>query len=337
MTKRAIFVLSLLLVLGVSGAALAMELDARSYAMGGAYTAVVEDASAVYWNPAKIPDIRITSLVFSAGLGSENVEETLNALEKITNQEELDKVEINAQGAMLAALSTRWVGVGVYGNLALDASGEAVIDEMKPSEASAVATASARANGAVALAKEFSKFNLGLAIKKVVDYRFEQTEDVDLFGSKSKSAEIIGDGFSTDLAFSTGLGKIAQFGVVLQDIYSSLEYEKTLKTEGSEDEVTTYEDNLDPTIRAGVALRPGLGFTFSGDITNKGSLHLGAEKNLFWNGLSVRAGLASFDGVQEYRAGLGLNLLWVHLDLGVGFSSDSSTPAGAMLNASFSF
>lgn len=354
MAKRILAVLVMLGILCFSITALAMEPDARSYAMGGAYTAVVKDASAVYWNPAMLPYIRYTSLVLGGGVASDDVQAISDAMNQFNNEEyESLNIDVNGQAAGIAALSTRWFGFGLYGNINLDAQAESkVVDQENVDfenlpenlgEAKGLMAANVRADAALAMAKRFNRFSLGLAVKGVTDSRIEQGTYTYVPIDESKPDPVnndvqiqrIGTGISSDLAVATSFTDRLRLGVVVQDIISSIEYEYT----ATADNVSTVKKEsgkLDPVVRAGVAFEPGFGFTFAGDVTSEGDIGLGLEKNLFWNGLSLRGGYVSQDDLQEYRAGLGLNLLWLHLDLGVGMSPENGV-SGAMLNASLTF
>ena len=42
-------------------------LGTRAMGMGGAFTAVADDESAFYWNPAGITQVRFASIMFGAG------------------------------------------------------------------------------------------------------------------------------------------------------------------------------------------------------------------------------------------------------------------------------
>lgn len=60
--RRSIGILFLAGLLAFGPVAMAAEPDARSFAMGGAYVAVVNDATAIYWNPAGLADVKMLSL-----------------------------------------------------------------------------------------------------------------------------------------------------------------------------------------------------------------------------------------------------------------------------------
>lgn len=351
MIKRVLPLIGIFLLIAGSSAVLAMEPDARSFAMGGAYTAVVDDATAVYWNPARLPNIRFLSIALGAGLASEDPGKTMEAFETLLDKddfEEIDEIDIdaNASGAFLGAIATRWVGVGVYGNVELDADVKSKKDEEAwEFDLESGQTASARANGVLAIAKPFKRFNLGLALKVVGDGRYTSGQSASAKGGggeveveeSSFTTQTYGTGYSADLALSTSLTRMIQLGFVAQDVFSSIEYERTIDGDiPLEPGKYKYKDKLDPTYRAGIAVRPGFGLTLAGDITSNGDVHLGFEKNTLFNGLSLRGGMVSQDGVTEYRAGFGLNLAWFHAGIGIGFSDDD-TPKALMLDASLTF
>lgn len=358
MAKRILAVLVMLGILCFSITALAMEPDARSYAMGGAYTAVVKDASAVYWNPAMLPYIRYTSLVLGGGVASDDVQAISDAMNQFNNEEyESLNIDVNGQAAGIAALSTRWFGFGFYGNINLDAQAKSELvdqENIDPDNlpenlgsADGFMAANVRADAALAMAKRFNRFSLGLAVKGVSDSRIEQatytyvpvpdgiTPDPQPVNNDVQ-IQRIGTGISSDLAFATSFTDRLRLGVVVQDIFSSMEYESETWVNNVSNGKEQKPGKLDSVVRAGVALEPGFGFTLAGDVTSEGQIGLGLEKNLFWNGLSLRGGYVSQDDLQEYRAGLGLNLLWLHLDVGVGMSPENGV-SGAMLNASLTF
>ncbi|GEM_PF-4050474 len=349
MVKRVLLFLGICLLIAGSSVVLAMEPDARSFAMGGAYTAVVDDATAVYWNPARLPNIRFLSIALGVGLASEDPGKTMEAFETLLDKddfEEIDEIDIdaNASGAFLGAIATRWVGVGIYGNVELDADVKSKKDEEALEfDWESGQTASARANGVLAIAKPFKRFNLGLALKVVGDGRYTSGQSASAKvgegggeGEESSfTTQTYGTGYSADLALSTSLTRMIQLGFVAQDVFSSIEYERTIDGDIPL-EPGKYKDKLDPTYRAGIAVCPGFGLTLAGDITSNGDIHLGFEKNTLFNGLSLRGGMVSQDGVTEYRAGFGLNLAWFHAGIGIGFSDDD-TPKALMLDASLTF
>lgn len=328
MSKRGLILLGFILILSFSTSVMAMEPDARSYSMGGAYTAVVNDASAVYWNPAMLSQLHWGSLFLSGGARSEDVDAITETLEKINNDESIDKIDVNGEGIFMGALATKWISLGVHANVTLDADGSVNEDAIS---ASANGSANVRTDLFLSGHKQFKYFSLGVNMKPVLIGEYYGTADLANTDMHSR----LGSGVSSDLAFATSFTDRLRFGLVFEDVLSSIKY-----TDYDGNNVAIgpeYSEPLDRGIRAGVAFQPGFGFTFAGDIDNTGAVKLGVEKNLFWNGLSVRGGVAKEDEGTEYRAGLGVNLAWLHLDLGVGFGGEENAPTGAMLNASLTF
>lgn len=345
MIKRVLLLIGIILLIAGSSAVLAMEPDARSFAMGGAYTAVVDDATAVYWNPARLPNIRLLSLAFGAGLASEDLKNSQEALEVLLDPQKIKEVEnldlkANVSGGFLGAAATRRIGVGLYGNMEVDVKAETKVDYDKlEGTAKSDLGASVRANTVLAYAQPFKRFNLGAALKIVGDGRYTRGEHNPLTNNTDKTTfniERIGTGYSVDLAFSTGLTRIIQLGFVAQDVFSNIKYEEKL-TDGQEVSTKEIKDKLEPSYRAGIAIRPGFGFTFAGDVSSNGSVHFGVEKNTLFNALSLRGGMVSKGGVTEYRAGVGFNLALLHAGVGVSFDPEKDTLKAVVLDASLTF
>ena len=64
------FFVALVLLLSLAGVAAAESrgFGARALGMGGAFTAVADDATAAYWNPAGLSQVRYVSVTPSLGL-----------------------------------------------------------------------------------------------------------------------------------------------------------------------------------------------------------------------------------------------------------------------------
>lgn len=350
MIKRVLPLIGIFLLIAGSSAVLAMEPDARSFAMGGAYTAVVSDATAVYWNPARLPNIRFFSLALGAGLTSEDLENSQEALEILLDPQKIEEVEnlnlqANVSGGFLGAVATRRLGVGLYGNMEVDVEAKTSVDhDTFEGSAESDLVANVRANTVLAYAQPFKRFNLGVALKGVGDGRYTSGEHMEYNAETGKDEESkfniekIGTGYSIDLALSTGLTRMIQFGFVAQDVFSSIEYEETV-TKDNQGPVTTKlgKQRLEPSYRAGIAIRPGFGFTFAGDVSSTGSVHLGVEKNTLFNALSFRGGMVSKDGATEYRGGVGLNLAWLHAGVGVSYDPEKDMFKAVVLDASLTF
>lgn len=343
MIKRVLPLIGIFLLIAGSSAVLAMEPDARSFAMGGAYTAVVSDATAVYWNPARLPNIRFFSLALGAGLTSEDLENSQEALEILLDPQKIEKVEnlnlqANVSGGFLGAVATRRLGVGLYGNMEVDVEAKTSVDhDTFVGSAESDLVANVRANTVLAYAQPFKRFNLGVALKGVGDGRYTSEEQMKYDAVTDVNIERIGTGYSVDLAFSTGLTRIIQLGFVAQDVFSNIKYEEKLTEAGQGVSTKEIKDKLEPSYRAGIAIRPGFGFTFAGDVSSNGSVHFGVEKNTLFNALSLRGGMVSKGGVTEYRAGVGFNLALLHAGVGVSFDPEKDTLKAVVLDASLTF
>ena len=75
-------------------------------------------------------------------------------------------------------------------------------------------------------------------------------------------------------------------------------------------------------------------FTSSG----KSVVHLGAEKNLLFNGLSIRGGMyAPSDNEPTYTMGLGFNLAALHFDVAVGSNDGFNDNLNGVMSMNFQF
>ena len=78
----------LLIILAVPACG-SIGLGTRAMGMGGAFTAVADDESAFYWNPAGITQIRFISVMLGAGAQGEDFDFIMDTVDNISDREEL--------------------------------------------------------------------------------------------------------------------------------------------------------------------------------------------------------------------------------------------------------
>jgi hypothetical protein len=140
-----------LVLLAVNPAVAANKQGAKAYGMGGAFTAIADDASAVYWNPAGLTQNSLVGLQTSLGgqVDPDAIEDISNFIEKLEDLEGdkldpsaiediklPDNTEINVNG--IAAVNLSKLGVGLIANNQFEFSGEKVIvneEQEQPDEA----------------------------------------------------------------------------------------------------------------------------------------------------------------------------------------------------------
>jgi len=126
-----------LVVLAANPVVAANKQGTKAYGMGGAFTAIADDARAIYWNPAGLTQNSLVGLQTSLGgqVDPDAIEDISNFIEKLEdlegdNQDPSaiediklpDNTEINVNGIAAANLSK--IGVGLIANNQFEFSGE---------------------------------------------------------------------------------------------------------------------------------------------------------------------------------------------------------------------
>ena len=256
---------------------LGVEFGGRALAMGGAYTAVADDAQGVLWNPAGIA--QVSSVLLS---GSQNhLSFTENAF-SLT-------LAMPAGGSSGAALSIQQMNVDNIAKVrpVLDANGNPVLDPFTNEPL-----------------LEISGFGEETDASFILGYGAELAPWM-MAGAAGKalvgnSASVIGTGYGINLGALARFGKAWKAGLTAEDLGTT-----TVRWEGGA------RTSLEPSFRTGVAWNPAPEWIFSGELGSP--FHkldmktaLGAEWR-FTDVLAVRAGLADmrFSGGAGFVMALG--------------------------------
>lgn len=272
---------------------------ARAVGMGGAYTAVADDGTAAYWNPAGITQVKL-GLTPTVGIQGKFGE----IQDVILNQDFID-FEGTLKANYGAGLTLRHFALNAFGEI----SGRIEQQDGQPQ-----LTIEHVMRGNLTLAKEFTGlFALGLNAK----YVSVQSDTQNYLGEKIDSSK--GTGFAVDLGAMAKVGKLVRVGGVLKDYPI---------TKVKLDNGQVYE--LPTKIVVGGAVRvPALGTLVAVDLEApfKGEekevvYHLGVEQPIL--GLVfLRAGGYKAQERFNLTAGLGLKLGPVMLDAAAVLNKDN--------------
>lgn len=291
--------------------------------MGGAYTALASDLSALQINPAGLGQ---TDFEVAAGA-------CVNNLELISANDSDDVWQIAADEDLKlhgqAGLRLGGFGLGAFANAALmkqvdaESGDDIVVQDI---------------NGRASI-------GYGTRLTELFNLRIGGSVDViqgrqDVFYADTNTATIESridsewQGYSVNAGLMAKVGPL-RAGLAVNDIYSSID-----KTKGA----ITVTEKLDPSYRAGVALELDA-ITLAADYelppgTDQGILHMGAETRLLFNLLSVRAGQVVYpDQTRLTTAGIGINFAVLHADLSVSsedmFQSNEFSQVRAQVTMSF--
>lgn len=281
----------------------AFEVGARALGMGGAFTAVADDAGAPFWNPASITQIEHVGLISTLGGGGEGATTDGSSPGASPGWP-------NFWGNYSRAVSTGRYSLSQYFWFNAELPAPSSDYDVK-----------AVASNNLTLATPINPAWLGkigwpglnfLAIGGDVRYV--------AFGRKEGFAS----GFTSDTGVLAKWSERWAGGFVVQDLFTKSR-EKTVDATGTSSTV-----KIDPNWRAGVAYRPDKATTLAVDLEGpnfysglSAGVHLGVEER-FFDILALRGGLALWSGVRSYNFGVGLKLGSLRLDIGNGYMSGAS-------------
>ncbi len=310
--------------------------SARAYAMGGAYTAIASDFTALQANPAGLGQ---SGLELSLGAGVKNVDPESFSDETWDTLRNRD-LDFSAQ----TGINLGGLGLGVFA--------DGTLRPLPDEEDRAALSISGRASAGLGL-RVLGPLRIGAAYNRLV-----ATTGV---VSGNPDAETVNYDSHTDWeGYSLNAGVLAKMGVLSVGLVAR-DLTGSISTTTDTGEKISY--TIDPSFQAGVALQIPrfliLGSTTLaadyqfpswvkgfGDVNDlvdnwqEGVVRLGAETNILFNLLSLRAGQVKYPGDRTLTTlGLGVNLLYFHADLAVGSESMFEDPelSNALLQITMRF
>ncbi|MFW6386500.1 MAG: hypothetical protein ACOCZM_00875 [Bacillota bacterium] len=361
MKKLKLLCLTVIIILLLSLSVSAEYYTARSLGMGGAYTGMAGDISSVLYNPASVSGESYLEIYASGGARTGQMAElqrlagvfdgSLESTNLTADELEEFPDHLSGEAQFFAGGGLRYAALSSVMRTSLDASKEDVSGNTE-----AVVNSSFQRETMLTLGGELTspplnlgRLTLGANLKRIKKKNI--TYDYLLTDSGDGLVETCGSGgtMGVDAGILAQITSALSAGLQVRNLYTpeiEMEYEEKEKEYSDGKWVTTDSRGLEPeteamtrSLRTGASLDlPLAEVTVAADVDNlleeeKRIYHLGVEKRLIFNVLSLRAGRIAGSGRDPlYTAGLGLNAWKLHFDLGAG-SSDGFSDDVALFTA----
>lgn len=320
-----VFVLTAVLLLSLVATTSAARQDhgVRAYGMGSAFTAVANDLSALIHNPAGLSQ---TAFELYLSIGSKNLTNALKLQSLIEDPFDFKDEDVTLNLATLTGVSIGRFGAGLVADGHLIGTTDCAADFC------AEGGYMTRIVGGVALKPPLlpKSFETGVSIQRLdgrrVSYQLTETAtgyDVDM-------DNFSGQGFGFGLGVLWKAVPMIDLGLSVDNLFTSVEWKGTrtqtqLDSDGKEVGTPTtttlapQKESFQPTYRVGVAIRPPIfGTILAADVGSDGSVSFGAETNLLFNAISLRAGQMRIADETTTTVGVGAHLGPLRVDIGVG-------------------
>ncbi|MCF8008188.1 MAG: hypothetical protein K9K32_00355 [Halanaerobiales bacterium] len=366
MKKYFIVTLILVMIFSFNISTNAYTITAKSYGMGGAYTGLAGDMTAVLYNPAGLNDSGFMGIQFDYGLATSDLAQTDDLIEMIDNLsedfstsstksfEEIDNllpiIKLNNQLFVGGNFSSFGVGLNLTNRLLIEQENE---NQLR-------ATSLTNNSGIITISREVDlKIKNIIGLSYGVNIKTLKTNYIDILlddeNLKNEIATAKGSSLAVDTGILINLTERIKFGVNFKNIIApsyQLRGEKkefsydTTNEQWLEENISDYQKEYTPkqSYRVGTSIDiPIIDARIVGDLekytdNDSSVLYLGFEKDIIFNGLTVRSGMISpSDQDPIYTVGLGLNFFSAHLDLALGKSDflDNNLNGALSINAQF--
>src|SRR5690554_1165153 len=319
----------LLLFSAQAGMGVSPGLGARAIGMGGAYSAVADDGTAVYWNPAGITQSRF---VFMPSIGTVGEwDGTLKFLEELGEGEEYPELKagtVSSAADLGLGFNTSSFGLNVFGDMTMYSSSEEGKMDI-----------TGKGQGVMTLAREFTPL---LAVGGNIKYVYVAQGTTEI-GEEIRYGS--GSGWAVDLGGMFQIGETIRAAAVVRDFplgKITLKGDKFTGVDLDDTEKWSGKYELPTVLVVGGAVKvPVAGTLVAADLETpleggETSLRVGLEQPVLPLGvLAVRVGGYTVEGDFNFTGGLGTKLGPVVVDV-AGVWADKST-TGLYLTAGMRF
>ncbi len=367
MKKLAITLLVVTFIFTFSFNTSANDITAKAYGMGGAYTGLSNDATAMLYNPAGLSDSGFMGLQFEFGMGASDTSKINELLEDIeyfsddfdvNSPQDIKDINDLFNNFPIINVNNEIFAGGNFSSFGVGFNIDNEFNTNKPSSDVINATNITNTSGILSISRDLNtKYEDIIGMSYGVNIKTLRTDYIDVKlvndGLNQQTASVVtakGSGVGLDAGVLVNFTPKLKVGANFKNIVApdyDLEGEKeSYDYINDKTDTTAFTKSYSPeqSYRLGASLDvPVIDGTVVGDIENytssgKTVVHVGVEKRLLFNGLSVRGGMYSpSDEDPTFTLGMGLSLAAFHFDFALGSNDGFNDNLNGALSLNFQF